>query len=160
MQELPLTQANGFGRIYSIDELMEMGFSRRSISYYIQRGLLPHAHGRGRTAFYSEVHVKALRAISRAKDTHVTLGDVRDSIQMAKERWGRVEPRSNGSRIEGEPVHPCGEESGRNDPDLQLQPGTVDEEMAVPGPNGIERGPGTTSTDDTGITIAIIGVSS
>lgn len=64
--------------VYSIDALESEGFSRRTIRYYISIGVLPHAHGRGRSAYYTTVHLDILQAIRNARDSRRTLGDVKE----------------------------------------------------------------------------------
>lgn len=49
---------------YSIEDLAELtGFTRRTIRYYIQEGLLEPPAGRGRGGFYFDSHLDQLRQI-------------------------------------------------------------------------------------------------
>ena len=49
---------------YTIEQVSEItGFSRRTIRYYIQEGLLAPPAGRGRGGFYFDSHVATLRRI-------------------------------------------------------------------------------------------------
>jgi FimV-like protein len=56
-------------RSYSIDELEELtGFNQRTISYYIQQGLLPKVGRRGRSTRYPQLFVDRLKFIQRVRD--------------------------------------------------------------------------------------------
>jgi len=51
-------------RKYSIAEISEMtGLSRRTIRYYLQRGLIPSPHGAGRGRYYTEDHLVRIKKI-------------------------------------------------------------------------------------------------
>jgi DNA-binding transcriptional MerR regulator len=51
-------------RKYSIAEISEItGLSRRTIRYYLQRGLIPSPHGAGRGRYYTEDHLARIRKI-------------------------------------------------------------------------------------------------
>lgn len=51
-------------RAWTIDELVEKtGFSRRTIRYYVQEGLVPPPAGRGRGGFYYDSHLAVLEKI-------------------------------------------------------------------------------------------------
>lgn len=69
----------GVPRTYSIEHLSEeTGFSRWSIRQYIKTGVLPAAHGRGPAAFYTDEHLRRLRAIRRELDSRRTASDWRE----------------------------------------------------------------------------------
>ena len=56
-------------RSYSIDELEELtGFNQRTISYYIQQGLLPKVGRRGRSTRYPQLFVDRLKFIQRVRE--------------------------------------------------------------------------------------------
>jgi hypothetical protein len=56
-------------RSYSIDELDELtGFNQRTISYYIQQGLLPKVGRRGRSTRYPQLFVDRLKFIQRVRE--------------------------------------------------------------------------------------------
>jgi hypothetical protein len=56
-------------RSYSIDELEERtGVNQRTISYYIQQGLLPKVGRRGRSTRYPQLFVDRLKFIQRVRD--------------------------------------------------------------------------------------------
>ena len=63
--------------IYSIDELAERaGVSRRTVRYYVQRGLMPAPLGVGRGKHYAETHLHALIAIKDMQQAEVSLDDI------------------------------------------------------------------------------------
>lgn len=68
--------------VYGIDVLLAEGFTRRQIERFRTAGLLPPAHGRGPAAYYTDVHVRIVRAIKQARDERVTPTDI-------AERYGR-----------------------------------------------------------------------
>lgn len=56
-------------RSYSIDELEDLtGFNPRTISYYIQQGLLPKVGRRGRSTRYPQLFVDRLKFIQRVRE--------------------------------------------------------------------------------------------
>lgn len=69
--------------VYSIEVLMDEGFSRRTIRWYITIGVLPHAEGRGRTAYYTDTHLAILRRIKKSRDVRKTLVDVREEAHRS-----------------------------------------------------------------------------
>ena len=85
---------------YSIKELASRAeVSRRAIRYYIQRGLLPPAHGAGRGSYYDERHLLLLRQLKEAQRAGATLDEVANGqaesitqtlAEMKLERWTRV----------------------------------------------------------------------
>ncbi|MFC1947870.1 MerR family transcriptional regulator [Chloroflexota bacterium] len=67
---------------YSIEELSELtGFSRRTIRYYIQEGLLEPPAGRGRGGFYYDSHLQKLRQIKSFQDRGLTLAAIGELLQ-------------------------------------------------------------------------------
>jgi DNA-binding transcriptional MerR regulator len=73
-------------RIYRIDDLMEVGFSRYQIHRLVHLGVLPHAHGRGPTAYYTDEHVNRLKAIARERDQRCTLADFAERFSRTSTR--------------------------------------------------------------------------
>ena len=73
---------------YSMDELAgRSGFCPRTIRLYIERGLLPGSHGRGRGAGYDQKHLFRLLLIKNAKDkAHLTLEHIRSLMTHLSER--------------------------------------------------------------------------
>lgn len=66
---------------YEITELEEeTGIQARTIRYYISRGLLAPAYGRGPSATYDLGHLLRLRLIARLKDERHPLDEIRDRL--------------------------------------------------------------------------------
>jgi len=62
---------------YTIQELSELtGFSRRTIRYYIQEGLLEPPAGRGRGGFYYDSHLKKLSKIRQFQNQGLKLDSI------------------------------------------------------------------------------------
>jgi DNA-binding transcriptional MerR regulator len=63
--------------IYGVDELAERaGVSRRTVRYYVQRGLLPAPLGVGRGKHYSALHLATLVRIRDQQAAGVSLEDI------------------------------------------------------------------------------------
>jgi DNA-binding transcriptional MerR regulator len=66
---------------YTIDQLERMtGFPSRTIRYYIARGLLQPAYGRGPTATYDRDHLMRLQYIELLKQERMSLDDIREHL--------------------------------------------------------------------------------
>lgn len=66
---------------YEIAELeTQTGVPVRTIRYYISRGLLAPAYGRGPSATYDLSHLLRLRLITRYKDEHRGLAEIRERL--------------------------------------------------------------------------------
>ncbi len=62
---------------FTITELSELtGFSRRTIRYYIQEGLLEPPAGRGRGGFYYDSHQQKLLRIKSLQEKGLTLAAI------------------------------------------------------------------------------------
>ena len=62
---------------YTIEDLCELtGFSRRTIRYYVQEGLLEPPAGRGRGGFYFDSHLDRLRQIKSLQDKGLRLSAI------------------------------------------------------------------------------------
>jgi DNA-binding transcriptional MerR regulator len=75
--------------MYNIETLGKLtGLTRRTIRYYIQKGLLEPPEGGGRGAFYTEKHVEQLKKIKTLSEQGVLLirmKDVMDGKQPSQE---------------------------------------------------------------------------
>ncbi len=61
----------------SIADLCSLtGLTRRTIRYYIQRGLVDKPHGTKKGAWYTERHVGQLKAIKDFQDKNLSLEDI------------------------------------------------------------------------------------
>jgi len=64
-------------RKYSIGELAELaGVSRRTIRYYVQRGLVPPPLGAGRGHYYTGEHLQLLLSIKLLQDRSLSLDEI------------------------------------------------------------------------------------
>lgn len=67
-------------RFYSIGELADAaGVSRRTVRYYVQRGLIDPPEGLGRSSVYSGTHAEQIQRVLRLQREGMDL----DSIQQA-----------------------------------------------------------------------------
>lgn len=72
---------------YSIADLeRETGFNARTIRYYITKGLLPPAHGRGPSATYDLGHLLRLRLIQLLKAEFVPLEEIKERLTLLSDR--------------------------------------------------------------------------
>lgn len=70
--------------IYGVEELAELaGVSRRTVRYYVQRGLLPAPLGVGRGKHYSEQHLEKLVHIRDRQAEGVSLEDIATRVSGA-----------------------------------------------------------------------------
>jgi len=73
--------------IYNVDALAEKaGVTRRTIHYYLQRGLLPRPEGGGRGYYYTEVHLERLRQIQEWREQGVPLENMKAYFSEAPSR--------------------------------------------------------------------------
>jgi DNA-binding transcriptional MerR regulator len=67
--------------MYNIDNLASLsGLSRRTIHYYVQRGLLEPPEGGGRGSYYTESHLRALKRIAELAAQGVPLIHMKDLL--------------------------------------------------------------------------------
>ena len=68
--------------IYGVEELAERGgVSRRTVRYYIQRGLLPPPRGLGRGKHYGESHLQTLVRIRELQEAAVPLDAIAAQLE-------------------------------------------------------------------------------
>ena len=68
--------------VYGVEELAERaGVSRRTVRYYVQRGLLPPPRGLGRGKHYTEAHLAALVRIKELQESAVPLDEIAERLQ-------------------------------------------------------------------------------
>jgi DNA-binding transcriptional MerR regulator len=66
---------------FTIEELERMsGYTARTIRYYIARGLLQPAYGRGPTATYDRDHMMRLQYIELLKQERMSLDQIREHL--------------------------------------------------------------------------------
>ena len=64
-------------KIYTIQELCELtGFSRRTIRYYVQEGLIDPPAGRGRGGFYFDSHLRRRQEIRGLQDQGLRISEI------------------------------------------------------------------------------------
>jgi DNA-binding transcriptional MerR regulator len=85
---------------YNIEELSELtGFTRRTIRYYIQEGLIEPPAGRGRGGFYNDSHLDKLLYIKSLQERGLNLVSITKLISAGEENtnenirniWARYE---------------------------------------------------------------------
>lgn len=63
---------------YSLEELSRMtGLTRRTIRFYIQKGLIPTPCGKNKGSYYTNDHLEALLRVKRLTEKHVPLNEIR-----------------------------------------------------------------------------------
>jgi DNA-binding transcriptional MerR regulator len=68
--------------MYGPEELAEQaGVSRRTVRYYVQRGLLPAPAGLGRGKHYSEAHLQRLLRIRALQEAGVPLERIAEQLE-------------------------------------------------------------------------------
>lgn len=69
---------------YSVEELAERAnVTRRTVRYYIQRGLIPPPLGLGRGKHYTEAHLEGLIRIRELQEASVPLEEIAARLQGA-----------------------------------------------------------------------------
>lgn len=70
---------------YSIGELADLaGISRRSVRFYVQRGLLPPPLGAGRGHYYTHEHLESLHRIKMLQDAGLSLDEIDQRLGAQK----------------------------------------------------------------------------
>ena len=65
--------------IYNIETLGKLtGLSRRTIRYYIQRGILQKPYGSGRGHYYTDAHLERIKEIQRLRSQGVPIEKMRE----------------------------------------------------------------------------------
>lgn len=85
---------------FTMDELVDAtGLPARTIRYYIQKGLAPRAHGKGRSAYYTAGHVETLTRIRELRADNLSTDEIRrmleepdqpPAVEIAGDAWNRV----------------------------------------------------------------------
>jgi len=75
-------------KTYTIEELAELtGYSRRTIRYYIQQGLLKPPAGRGRGGFYFDSHLHKLNEIRAQQEKGIKLAAIQELARPVQESF-------------------------------------------------------------------------
>jgi DNA-binding transcriptional MerR regulator len=102
---------------FTRDELVEAtGVSARTIRFYVEKGLAPPAHGRGKSAYYTSEHVEILTKIRELRARNLSTEEIRQELEKASgppaqepagETWSRValHPDLEIHTREGAPEH-------------------------------------------------------
>ncbi len=96
---------------YLIDELCGLtGFSRRTIHYYVQNGLVDPPAGRGRGGYYSDSQVGQLARIRELQDQGYRLEAIRGLIartgELAPSDMQAAEPAASKAILDGDSLLP------------------------------------------------------
>lgn len=84
---------------YSIDDLCRMtGFTRRTIRFYIQEGLVARPEGERRGAYYLNTHLETLLTIKRLTAAGLSLDAVRARLETPDEAEPPVRRRPGSTR--------------------------------------------------------------
>ena len=68
--------------MYNIETIAKMcGISRRTVRYYVQRGILEPPEGGGRGAYYTEKHLEHLKQINRLAEQGVPLMHMKSHLE-------------------------------------------------------------------------------
>lgn len=66
---------------YRIGELAELaGVTRRTVHYYINKGLIPPAEGAGVNSYYSADHLSRIKLIRKLQESYLPLDEIRKLI--------------------------------------------------------------------------------
>lgn len=87
---------------YTIQDLCEItGFSRRTIRYYVQEGIIEPPAGRGRGGFYFDSHLHKLNLIKSLQEKGLTLSSIIEYLsskgsnvkkaEYSREVWAKYE---------------------------------------------------------------------
>lgn len=78
--------------IYSIEELAQLGgVTRRTVRYYVQRGLIPPPTGTGRGKHYTQGHLDALLRVKALQEQGVALAEI---VEPEDDEGGGAAPRA------------------------------------------------------------------
>jgi DNA-binding transcriptional MerR regulator len=73
-------------KTYTIVDLQEItGYSRRTIRYYVQEGLLDPPAGRGRGGFYFDSHLERLRQIKALQEKGLKLFQIQGFLREGRQ---------------------------------------------------------------------------
>ena len=77
---------------YTIKELSDMtGYSRRTIRYYVQIGLIESPAGRGRGGFYNDSHMNKLMQIKSLQEKGMNLSSIIEYLRTEKAEENRYQ---------------------------------------------------------------------
>ncbi len=89
-------------RIYNIDTLARRaGLTRRTVRYYVQRGLLEPPEGGGRGSYYTEEHLRRLERIRSWAEQGVPLLHMKALLESGIEPTGELAQREAAAPTRG-----------------------------------------------------------
>ena len=89
---------------FSIAEMAALGgVSRRTVRYYVQRGLIPAPTGTGRGCHYTQEHLDALVRVRRLQESGLPLVDIIKGSVDEEKVTVRTPPEAQRSRDSTEP---------------------------------------------------------
>jgi DNA-binding transcriptional MerR regulator len=105
---------------FSIGEIAERGgVTRRTVRYYVQRGLIPEPLGRGRGEHYSDEHLAAVLRVKSLQEQGATLEEIRRHLAGEPEPVGM--PQQAAEKVIGQKDQGVGRGASR----LAARPGQV-----------------------------------
>ena len=108
-------QDNRDERCYGIKELAELGgVTRRTVRYYVQRGLLPTPLGTGRGPHYTPAHLERLIHIRQLQESGVPLAEIAARLNGTLQPPGSapVAPLERSTSLRASSTHALPEGSG------------------------------------------------
>ncbi len=73
------------GKVYRIGELASLaGVTRRTVHYYINKGLIPPAEGAGVSSYYTEDHLNLIMLIRKLQESYLPLDEIRKIVAPLK----------------------------------------------------------------------------
>jgi DNA-binding transcriptional MerR regulator len=89
--------------LYGIEELAELGgVSRRTVRYYVQRGLIPAPKGTGRGKHYTQGHLDTLIKVRQLQEQGVSLDEIVARLSSGGEAPSGAEVGELPSELGGE----------------------------------------------------------
>jgi DNA-binding transcriptional MerR regulator len=93
---------------YTIEQLSELtGYSRRTIRYYVEEGLIDSPAGRGKGGFYFDSHLNKLGIIKQLQERGMSLSAIsaymKQNTVPGQRSYGEYANLSADSRISGQP---------------------------------------------------------
>ena len=69
------------GELYRMGEWAELaGVTRRTVHYYINKGLIPPAEGAGVNSYYTADHLNRIRLIRKMQESYLPLNEIRKIV--------------------------------------------------------------------------------
>lgn len=86
--------------LYGIEELATLGgVSRRTVRYYVQRGLIPAPLGTGRGKHYGAAHLEALLRVKSQQEQGLALAEIAEGGDSAPEAPALASPAEDAQAV-------------------------------------------------------------